>query len=76
MKENAFLCEAQMSATIGYHLVKQNNLTLSLLSSYRMAGYDSGDSDFFRGMADRDGTLEAELQVFLSTSLGQLSVTC
>jgi len=60
---------------VGYHLVKQNNLTLSLLSSYRMAGYDSGDSDFLRGMADRDGTLEAGLQVSLATSLGQFSAT-
>ncbi|MFO7813686.1 MAG: MipA/OmpV family protein [Pelovirga sp.] len=63
------------STTIGYHLVKQNNLTLSLLSSYRMAGYDSGDSNFLRGMADRDGTLEAGLQVFLPTSYGQLRAT-
>jgi outer membrane protein len=60
---------------VGYHLAKQNNLTLSLLSSYRIAGYDSGDSDFLRGMADRDGTLEAGLQVSLPTALGLFSVT-
>jgi len=59
----------------GYHLFRQNNLTMSLLSSYRMAGYDSGDSDFLQGMADRDGTLEAGLQVSLATSLGQFSAT-
>jgi outer membrane protein len=60
---------------VGYHLVKQNNLTLSLLSSYRMAGYDSDDSDFLRGMADREGALEAGLQVVLATSFGQFSAT-
>lgn len=61
---------------VGYHLVKQNNLTLSLLSSYRiMAGYDSSDSDFLEGMADRDGTLEAGLQVSLATDLGRFSAT-
>ena len=60
---------------VGYDLVKQNNLTLSLLSSYRMAGYDSSDSDFLRGMADRNGTLEAGLQVSLATDLGRFSAT-
>lgn len=56
----------------GYHLFKQEDLTLSLLGSYRMAGYDSSDSSFLRGMDDRDGTLEAGLQASLATSLGQL----
>lgn len=60
---------------IGYHLIRHNNVTLSLLGSYRMAGYDSDDSAFLRGMADRDGTLEAGMQVSLATSLGQLSAT-
>jgi len=59
----------------GYHLFKQNNFSLSLLSSYRMAGYDSGDSDFLQGMKDRDGTLDAGLQISLATSLGQFSAT-
>ncbi len=59
----------------GYHLFKQNNLTLSLLGSYRMAGYDSGDSPFLQGMADREETLEAGLQVSLATSFGHFSAT-
>ncbi len=60
---------------VGYHLYKQKDLTLSLLGSYRMAGYDSGDSAFLQGMADRDGTLEAGLQASLETSLGQFRAT-
>ena len=60
---------------VGYHLFKQDDLTLSLLGSYRMAGYDSGDSEFLQGMADRDGTLEAGLQVSLATHLGRFRVT-
>ena len=61
--------------SVGYHLLKQKDLTLSLLGSYRMAGYDSGDSAFLQGMADRDGTLEAGLQASLATSLGQFRAT-
>lgn len=60
---------------VGYHLFNQNDLTLSLLGRYRMAGYDSGDSAFLQGMADRDGTLEAGLQASLTTSIGQFRAT-
>ncbi len=60
---------------VGYHLFKNKGLTLSLLGSYRMAGYEGGDSAFLQGMADRDGTLEAGLQASLATSLGQFRAT-
>ena len=59
----------------GYHLLKKPGLTLSLLGNYRMAGYDSSDSAFLQGMADRDGTLEAGLQASLSTPLGRFRAT-
>jgi outer membrane protein len=61
--------------TAGYHLFKQEDLTISMLGSYRMAGYESGDSAFLQGMADRDGTLEAGLQATLATSLGRFHGT-
>ena len=56
---------------LGYHLFKQDRFAVTLLGSYRGEGYESGDSSFLQGMADRDGTFEAGLQTSLVTSLGQ-----
>jgi len=57
---------------LGYHLIKKGRFfAVSLLGSYRGDGYESGDSSFLQGMADRDGTFEAGLEASLGTSLGQ-----
>jgi len=56
----------------GYYLYRKESLSFSLLASYRMDGYESGDSAFLQGMSDRDGTLEAGLQTTLATPVGSV----
>ncbi len=59
----------------GYYLGDTTNspLKFGILGRYRIAGYDSGDSDYLRGMSDRKSTFEAGLMATYETVYGQFA---
>lgn len=56
-------------STLGYRVSEWGGLSASVLTRYRMDGYDAGDSEFLAGMDDRDGTVEAGLSLAFEQGL-------
>jgi outer membrane protein len=59
---------------MGYELIDLDWFGFTVLTQYRMDGYDEDDSPFLRGMADRKGTLEAGMAVELDLPVGELEL--
>ena len=60
---------------LGYHLINTDKLTLSAIASYRMEGYEAGDSVDLRGMDERKGAFELGMSAALDTEYGEWSAT-
>lgn len=60
---------------LGFNLVKDKGVTLSMIGNYRLQGYDSSDSSFLQGMNDRENTLEAGMSAALQTHFGQIKLS-
>ena len=58
---------------LGIKLIKWENFEVAAIGTYRFGGYEADDSAFLEGMDDREGTLEAGLNVKLKTDFGNLS---
>lgn len=60
---------------LGYQLLSSELASLTLLGSYRGAGYEASDSRQLAGMEDRDGAFELGARAEMYTDLGTLSLT-
>jgi outer membrane protein len=59
---------------MGYRLLDRDRFSFSILTQYRMDGYEADDSPFLRGMDEREGTLEAGLAVEVELPVGELEL--
>lgn len=60
---------------LGYQVLGSELASLTLLGSYRGAGYEASDSRQLAGMEDRDGAFELGARAEVYTDLGTLSLT-
>lgn len=59
---------------LGLHLYRSDAFSVDLLGRYRMEIYDADDSNYFRGMDDRDGTVEMGLALQWNLGIASLSL--
>lgn len=59
---------------VGYHFIENGPLTFSALASYRLEGYESGDSRDLKGMDKRKGAFELGVSASYETDIGDWSM--
>lgn len=51
------------STQIGYKAFNSNDININLFVEARLDGYDSGDSDYFKGMEDRKDSIDGGIEI-------------
>jgi outer membrane protein len=62
-----------MGPRAGWRFVQSDRFTLSAVANYRFDGYDSNDSRALEGMDDRDGSLDAGVELQYRADFGTLT---
>ncbi|EAR62996.1 MipA/OmpV family protein [Neptuniibacter caesariensis] len=64
-----------MGPELGYHLVNNEQFQLTAIASYRLEGYEAGDSTALAGMDERKGAIELGIGASFDTAYGEWSAT-
>jgi outer membrane protein len=59
----------------GYHIFEQERFSLDLIAGVRTDGYDNDDSDFLKGMDDRDSSIDGGIKASHFDGWGITSVS-
>ncbi len=62
-----------MGPRAGWRVVDGDSVTLTAIANYRFDGYESDDSRALEGMDDRDGSLDAGVEVQYRADFGELT---
>jgi len=61
--------------SLGYHLLKKGQFSLDVIGEWRFDGYDDSDSNFLRGMDDRQMTLDGGVELSYFDGWGVMNVS-